>query len=331
MLLYGEDISMPAGKILEIGMAELAKEEAVFAAAAKVIDPVKDPIDVYHAIQKEHPTPASLIPDITKHVSAIRQFLFDKNIVTVPSGDHVFVEETPQYARSTSTASMNTPGPFEKKATEAYYYVTPVDTKWTAKQKEDWLSQFDTYTADIITIHEVYPGHYVNFLHINASAATTIEKIFTSYAFTEGWAHYTEKMMVDEGYGGAGDKITAAKYRLAQSSEALLRLCRLCVSIKMHCNGMTVDEATKFFMENWHNGEKPSRQEALRGTFDPGYLYYTLGKLQILKLRKDYQEQEGDRFSLRKFHDAVLESGNPPIQLLREKYLHDKQKWGEIL
>jgi uncharacterized protein (DUF885 family) len=331
MLLYGEDISMPSEKILEIGLAELEREKDVFNATAKIIDPIKKPVEVYQNLQKEHPTSNSLIPDIKKNVEAIRQFLIDKKIITIPSDARVKVEETPKYARSTSTASMDTPGPFEKKATEAYYYITPVDLAWTAKQKEDWLSMFDYFTTDLTTIHEVYPGHYIQFTHLNASSATKIEKIFGSYAFIEGWAHYTEKMLIDEGYGNSGDSTRAAKYRLAQSGEALLRLCRLCVSIKMHCESMSVDDATKFFMDNWYHGEKPSRQEAIRGTFDPGYLYYTFGKLQILKLRKDYKKQEGDNFSLQKFHDLVLENGMPPIQILRGKLLKDKNIWGDIL
>jgi len=225
---------------------------------------------------------------------------------------------------------MDSPGAFEKKATEAYFYITPVDPKWTPKQKEDWLSMFDSYTSDLTTIHEVYPGHYIQFTHLNKSSATKIEKIFGSYAFIEGWAHYTEKMMIDEGYGNTGDPIKTAKYRLAQSGEALLRLCRLCVSIKMHCRGMSVDDATKFFMDNWYQGEKPSRQEAIRGTFDPGYLYYTFGKLEMLKLREDYKKQEGGNFTLQKFHDLVLENGMPPIQILRKKMLKDKNIWGQI-
>jgi uncharacterized protein (DUF885 family) len=331
MLLYGEDISMPSEKILEIGLAELEREKDVFNATAKIIDPNKKPVEVYQNLQKEHPTSNSLIPDIKKNVEAIRQFLIDKKIITIPSEARVKVEETPKFARSTTTASMDTPGPFEKKATEAYYYITPVDPAWTAKQKEDWLSMFDYFTTDLATIHEVYPGHYIQFTHLNASSATKIEKIFGSYAFIEGWAHYTEKMLIDEGYGNTGDPTKAAKYRLAQSGEALLRLCRLCVSIKMHCENMSVDDATKFFMDNWYHGEKPSRQEAIRGTFDPGYLYYTFGKLQILKLRKDYKKQEGDNFSLQKFHDLILENGMPPIQILREKLLKDKNIWGDIL
>ncbi len=331
MLLYEENISMSPDDILAIGLTELRKEQDAFNQAAHIINPIKRPVDVYHDIQKEHPTADSLIPFARKKLEAIRQFLADKKIVTMPSQVMVHVEETPQYARATSTASMDTPGPFEEKATEAYYYITPVDPAWTAKQKEDWLHQFDVYTTDNVSIHEVYPGHYTQFLHLNASGATKIEKIFGSYAFVEGWAHYCEKMMADEGYGNNGDSITAAKYRIAQSGDALLRLCRLCVSIKTHCQGISVDEGTKFFMDNWYQGDKPSRQEALRGTFDPGYLFYTLGKLQILKLRDDYQQQEGSKFSVQKFHDLILDNGMPSIRLLREILLTDKSKWDEIL
>ena len=331
MLLYNEDISLSPEKILELGLAELKREQQRFSHAAKIIDPSKKPIDVYHAVQeKEHPTAESLIPDARKHLEMIRRFLIDKDIVTMPSEVRVEVKETPQYARATSTASMDVPGPFEK-ATEAYYYITPVDVKWTAQQKKDWLTQFDYYTTDNVTVHEAYPGHYTQFLHLNASDATKIEKIFGSYAFIEGWAHYCEPMMIDQGWGNNGDSVQAAKYRLAQSGDALLRICRLCVSVNMHCHGMTVDEATKFFMDNWYQGDKPSRQEATRGTFDPGYLFYTVGKLEILKLRDDYTKQEGNNFSLKEFHDQVLDHGMPPIRLLREQLLKDKTTWGDIL
>ena len=331
MLLYGESISLSPEKILEIGLSELNREKGVFNDMAKIINPNKKPIDVYHDIQNEHPTSGNLISEVSKNVEAIRQFIIDKKIVTIPSEARVQVKETLKFARSTSTASMDSPGPFEKKAIEAYYYITPVDPKWTEIQKEDWLSMFDYYTTNITTIHEVYPGHYTQFAHLNASSATKIEKIFGSYAFVEGWAHYTEKMMIDEGYGNIGDPIRTAKFHLAQSGEALLRLCRLCVSIKMHSEGMSVDDATKFFMDNWYQGEKPSRQEAIRGTFDPGYLYYSLGKLMMLKLRDDYQRQEGDNFSLQQYHDLILDNGMPPIQILREKLLKDKNIWTKIL
>lgn len=331
MLLYGENIRMSADEILAIGMKELEKEQASFNAAAKIINPNKQPVEVYNDMQKEHPTAESLLPDSKKNLEAIRQFLIDNKIVTMPSEVRVKLEETPPFARATSTASMDTPGPFETKATEAYYYITPVDSKWTPKQAEDWLAQFNFFTTDVVSVHEAYPGHYTQFLHLNASDASKIQKIFGSYAFIEGWAHYTEVMMLDAGFGNTGDPIKAAKYRLAQSGEALLRLCRLCVSIKTHCYGMNVEEATQFFMNNWYQGDKPSRQEALRGTYDPGYLFYTLGKLQILKLQKDYKKQEGSKYSLQKFNDAMLDNGMPPIQILREILLKDKNTWNEIL
>ena len=331
MLLYGEDISLSPDSILAIGFAELKKEQDNFNSAAKIIDPNKKPIDVYHDVQKEHPTADSLIPKAKEQSEAIRQFLIDKRIVTMPSDVRVQIKETPQYARSTSSASMDVPGPFETKAKEAYYYITPVDPKWSEKQKEDWLTTFDFYTTENVTIHEAYPGHYTQFLHLNASNATQIEKIFGSYAFIEGWAHYCEVMMIQQGYGNDGDPIKAAKHRLAQSGDALLRICRLCVSIKMHCHGMNVEDATKFFMDNWYQGEKPSSQEALRGTFDPGYLFYTVGKLQILKLREDYKKQEGSNYTLQKFNDEMLDHGMMPIRLLREILLKDAKSWNDIL
>ena len=331
MLLYGEGITMSADEILAIGMKELQKEQAVFNAAAKIINPNKKPIDVYNDMQKEHPTAQSLIPDAKKNLEAIRQFLIDNKIITMPSEVRVKVEETPAFARATSTASMDTPGPFETKATQAYYYITPVDPKWTPKQQEDWLASFNFYTTDNVSVHEAYPGHYTQFLHLNASGASKIQKIFGSYAFIEGWAHYTEVMMLDAGFGNSGDPIKAAKYRMAQSGDALLRICRLCVSIKTHCYGMNVEEATTFFMKNWYQGDNPSRQEAMRGTFDPGYLFYTLGKLQILKLQEDYKKQEGNNYSLQKFNDAMLDNGMPPIQIMRELLLKDKKTWNDIL
>jgi uncharacterized protein (DUF885 family) len=331
MLLYNEGISLSPDSVLAIGLEQLKREQETFNNAAKTINPAKKPVDVYNDLEKEHPTAASLIPGARKTLDSIRDYLIQKKIVSMPSEVRVQVKETPQYAREVSTASMDTPGPFETKGTEAYYYITPVDPKWTVKQQEDWLRSFNFYTTDVVSIHEVYPGHYTQFLHLNASSATRLEKIFNSYAFVEGWAHYCEKMMLDEGYGNNGDPVRAAKFRLAQSGDALLRLCRLCVSVKTHCQAMSLDDATKFLMDNWYQGDKPSRQEALRGTFDPGYLYYTIGKLEILKLRADYQQQEGANFSLQSFHDKVLDNGMPPIRLLRELLLKDKNSWDKIL
>ncbi|MGB9475155.1 MAG: DUF885 domain-containing protein [Candidatus Udaeobacter sp.] len=333
-----ELVDLPPQKILEIGMAQLKAEQEAFAEAAKKIDPNKSPIEVFRQIQNEHPTPQNLIPDIAKDLDKIRKYVVNRKLVGIPSDVRAKVKETPQYLRATSFASMDTPGPFEKRANEAYYYVTPTENDWPEKQKQEWLTAFNYYTSDLVSIHEAYPGHYVQFLHLNASPASRVEKIFASYAFVEGWAHYCEKMMLDEGYGSATsstpseeDLKRAAKYRMAQADEALLRLCRLCVSIKMHTEKMSIDEATKFFQENCYYEEKPARQEALRGTFDPGYLNYTLGKLEILKLRDDYKAELGDDFSLQKFHNELLNHGMPPIRLLREIMLKDQSKWDQVL
>ena len=331
-------VDLPSQKILEIGLEQLKAEQAAFAEAAKKIDPNKSPIEVFKQIQSEHPTPQNLIADVAKDLDKIRKYVLSQHLVSIPSEIRAKVKETPQYLRATSFASMDTPGPFEKRANEAYYYVTPAENDWPEKQKEEWLTAFNYYTSDVVSIHEAYPGHYVQFLHLNTSPANKVEKIFGSYAFVEGWAHYCEKMMLDEGYGSStnstpseDDVKRAAKYRMAQADEALLRLCRLCVSIKMHTQKMSLDEATKFFRENCYYEEKPARQEAMRGTFDPGYLNYTLGKLQILKLRDDYKAQQGDDFSLQKFHNELLNHGMPPIRLLREIMLKDQSKWDQVL
>ena len=355
-----ELVDLAPDKILEIGLAKLKEEKDVFAEAAKKIDPSKSPIEVFKQIQSEHPTEEMLILDVVKDLEQIRRYITTHKLITIPSEVRPRVKETPQYRRATSFASMDTPGPFEKRATEAYYYVTPPESDWSDQQKQEWLTAFNYYTTDVISIHEVYPGHYVQFLRLNASSANKVEKIFGSYGFIEGWAHYCEKVMLDQGYPGAAspspsprasakaslsasatpsatpkspedDAKRAAKYRMAQADEAMLRLCRLCVSVKMHTQKMTVDEATKFFQDNCYYEEKPARSEAVRGTFDPGYLNYTLGKLQILKLRDDYKAQEGVNFSLQKFHNELLNHGMPPIRLLREIMLKDKSKWEDVL
>jgi uncharacterized protein (DUF885 family) len=216
--------------------------------------------------------------------------------------------------------------------------VTPTESNWSAEQKEEWLTAMNYYTTDIVSIHEAYPGHYVQFLALKASPATRLERVFGSYAFIEGWAHYTEQMMIDEGFIGTGpnsgarvEPLKAAKYRLAQTDEALLRVCRFCVSIKMHCQGMTVEQATKFFQDNCYYEHKTAHQEAMRGAFDPEYLYYTLGKLEIIRLREDYRRQEGANFTLQRFHDRMLRYGQPPIWLLRTRLMREPEEWEKVL
>lgn len=337
MMRLNEFVELNPEQLLEIGMRELKAEQKRFADAAKLIDASKHPHDVFKAMQKDHPTPTGLIPDTKKNLEAIRAFVVARNIVTIPSDVRVRVAETPPPFRRTSFASMDSPGVFETKATEAYYYVTPAEPEWPAQKQEEWLTAFNYYTTDVVSIHEAYPGHYVQFLALKASGASRLAKIFSSYAFVEGWAHYTEQMLLDAGFPAVGpdasaeEKLRAARYRLAQSDEALLRICRLCASVKLHTQNLSVDEATKFFMENCYYEEKTARQEAVRGTFDPGYLNYTLGKLMILKLRSDWQAQQGPRYTLQNFHDELLRHGAPPLPLLRERMLKDPKQWPAIL
>lgn len=329
-MLRSEMVSLTPAEVLQLGLRELKAEQERFAAAARVIDPARPAMAVFKQVQAEHPTEESLLPDTRRNLEAIRQFIVDRQLVTIPSEVRAKVEATLPPFRATSFASMDTPGPFETKATEAIYYVTPTEPEWTAQQKEEWLTAFNYYTTDVVSIHEAYPGHYVQFLALNASPASTAAKVYGSYAFIEGWAHYTEQMVLEAGFAGpekmanpptAADRIRAAKYQLAQSSEALLRLCRLCCAVKLHCQGMTVDEATQFFVDNAFYERQPARSEAIRGTFDPGYCFYTLGKLEILKLRDEVKAKEGAAFSLKSFHDRLLSQGAPPVKILRESLL----------
>src|SRR5437763_4843290 len=293
-LAQTELVDLPPQKVLEIGMGQLKAEQEAFSDAAKKIDPNKPAPEVFKQVQSEHPTADKLIPDIAKDLDKLRKYVVRRRLVGISSEIRAQVIETQQYLVATSFASMDTPGPFEKRATEAYYYVTPTEEDWPQQEKEEWLTAFNYYTSDVVSIHEVYPGHYVQFLHLNASPATKVEKIFGSYAFIEGWAHYCEKMMIDEGFGSPSNSSPsednvkrAAKYRMAQADEALLRLCRLCVSIQVHTQNMSIDEATKFFQDNCYYQQKPARQEAMPATFDPVYLNYNLRNLQILKFLDD--------------------------------------------
>ncbi|MFQ6616096.1 MAG: DUF885 domain-containing protein, partial [Fidelibacterota bacterium] len=322
MLKDSEMVEMELDDLLRIGERDLERNAGKFREIAAEMMPGKDPRDVMLEVSRDHPSSERLVKETEKMLEAIRQFLIDEDIVTVPSDVRIQVEETPPFLRW-AFAICDTPGPFERKVTESYYYVTNVDPHWSEKQKKEWLTKFDYATLDNVSIHEAYPGHYVHFLH-TLSAPSKVAKIAGSYAFWEGWAHYTEEMMIEQGWHR-----DEPRYHLAQLSEALVRNCRYICSIKMHTWGMTVDEATRFFMENAFMAETPARKEAERGTFDPGYLNYTLGKLMILKLREDWKKQEGKGATLKKFHDTLLSFGAPPIPLVRQLMLAERA--GEIL
>ena len=316
MLATGEGLEIPLSDIAAVGEANLADNLARIKDVAATISPGKLVAAIVEDIGRNHPTAQSLIGDTSDLLEAIRQALIDFDVISVPSEDRCQVIETPAYMRY-AFAAMDSAGALESKATESFYYVTPVDEDWNDTQREQWLSNFNYETLKVISVHEVYPGHFVHNLHNRyGRPLPLINRAATSYAFSEGWAHYTEQMMLETEYGAGQPTLL-----LTQLREALVRNCRFVCSIRMHTEGMTVDEATKFFMDNAYMGELPARREALRGTFDPGYLNYTLGKLMILKMREDYRQKQGSGYSLKDFHDQLLSFGGPPLPLVREAML----------
>jgi uncharacterized protein (DUF885 family) len=309
-LKYDEMIDTPLSEVLARGEANLAKDYAAFVETAKKIDPTKSPADVMKSLSDDHPSADDLIPFVAKRVEAARQYLVDKQIVTIPSEVRPKVAETPPFARIGSFASMDTPGAYESKATEAYYYVTPVEAEWDAKHRDEHLRLYNAAVVAMINVHEVWPGHYLQFLNAPKFKTKTRKLIFCG-TNAEGWAHYAEQMMVDEGFGGGDPKM-----RLAQLQEALLRDCRYVVGIKLHTQGMTVEEGARVFVEKGFQEPANGLAESRRGAYNPTYLYYTLGKLEIQKLRDEYRAKTGA--TLRQFHDAFVAQGGLPIPLVRK-------------
>ena len=315
LLEHSEMITMPLAEMLDVAERDLAANLAAFRETAAEIDPVPSPRDVYEThVASVHAGRGELVDQAASMLEDIRTFLIDRDLITVPSEVRAKVATTPKHLRW-AFAMMDTPGPYETAATDAFYFVTPDEPEWNDAQAEEWLQALNTFALEDISIHEAYPGHYVHFLHY-ASAPTEVSRRLASYAFTEGWAHYTEQMMWEAGYRN-GDP----RFRLAQLSEALVRNCRFVCAIRLHAHGMTVDEATDFFVENAFYHELPARKEAERGTFDPGYVSYTLGKLQILRLRDDCRDAWGDDYTLKRFHDRLLSRGAPPVETMRKLLL----------
>ena len=316
MLATGEGLDLPLSQIVEIGQANLQNNLERLAEVCASINSAQSVREIVAEIGQNHPTPQALIAETREMLEGIRQSLIDLDLISVPSEDRCQVIETPTYMRY-AFAAMDSPGSLETKATESFYYVTPVEDDWTVQQQEEWLSNFNYSTLRIISIHEVYPGHFVHHLHSRyGKPLSLVNRVASSYAFTEGWAHYTEQMMVGTDYSKNDPKLL-----ITQLLEALVRNCRYLCSLGMHTQGMSVDEATRFFMDHAYMEELPARREAMRGTFDPGYLNYTLGKLMILKLRDDYRREQGAGYSLKGFHDELLSYGAPPLPLLREVML----------
>ncbi|MGA2387739.1 MAG: DUF885 domain-containing protein [Candidatus Sulfotelmatobacter sp.] len=317
-LLYDEMVDIPVDRLLQIGYDDLHRNQQWFKKVAAQIDPQKSPEQIQSELQQDHPAPDQLLQTFRDDLGGIRQYLIDKQIVTIPSPVPPIVEETPPFARALTFASMDTPGPYEKVAKEAFFNVTLPEADWTKERTESFMGQFNRETMIAVAVHEVYPGHYVQFLWL-PSVPSKARKLLGCGSNAEGWAHYSEQMMLDEGYGNGDPKL-----RLGQLQDALLRDARYIVGISMHTGKMSFDDAVQFFQKEGYQPRTVAEVETKRGTSDPTYLVYTLGKLEIMKLREDYKQKMGASFSLQKFHDTFLQQGFPPIKIVRETMLGDE-------
>ena len=316
-LAANEMLELPLDELLKIAEANRQQNEAAFQETAKKIDASKPADAVLLAMEREHPKPPELLKTSQNSLDEIRQFIVSKNIITIPPSDPATVKETPPFMRSTTSASMDTPGPFETAKLDAFYNMTLPDPRRTAAEQEDYMRSWYYAQMSNVAVHEVYPGHYIQFLYAK-TFPSDVRKVYNASSNSEGWAHYCEQMMIDEGFH-AGDP----KYRLGQLQDALLRNVRFIAGIKMHTQGMTVDEATKLFETQGHQPHAISVQEAKRGAGDPLYGYYTMGKLMILKLRDDFRRKLGDAYTLQKFHDTFIQLGPLPLPLVRKAMLGD--------
>jgi uncharacterized protein (DUF885 family) len=325
-LEYDEMVDLPLPRLLDIGWANLKKNQQHFNEVAKELEPGKDPRAVLEELGSMHPAPDQLLSSFRATFDSLITFIRAHQIVTIPSDVRPILEETPPFMRATTFASMDTPGPFETHATEAYFNVTLPDPSMTPKEVDGYMHSFNEGTIISTAVHEAYPGHYVQFLWA-PQAPSRVRKILGANTNVEGWAHYCEQMMLDQGYGqpgaGAKDERESKFLRLGQLQDALLRDARFIVGIEMHTGSMTFDQAIDFFQKEGYQSKETATVETKRGTSDPTYLYYTLGKLEILKLREDMKKKEGDKFSLEKFHDDFLRQGFPPIRIVRRAMMGD--------
>jgi uncharacterized protein (DUF885 family) len=325
-LQYDEMVDLPLDKLLEIGWADLRKNQEHFRQIAKELEPNKEPSAVVEELGENHPAPDHLLDAFRATFDGLDSFIRTHHIVTIPSKVRPIVEETPPFMRATTFASMDTPGAFETHATEAYFNVTLPDPSMTPAEVEGFMHSFNVGTVISTAVHEAYPGHYIQFLWL-PQAPSRVRKLLGANTDIEGWAHYTEQMMLDEGYGqpgaGAKDERESKFLRLGQLQDALLRNARFIVGIQMHTGNMSFDEAIAFFQKEGYQSKETAVVETKRGTGDPTYLYYTLGKLEIMKLREDLKKKQGAAFSLEQFHNDFLRQGFPPVKIVRQALLGD--------
>ena len=299
-------------ELLDRGRRELDRLTLDLYKTSEELDPKMTPREVFHTyLGSEHFSEQNILRETERMLERIRAFIIREEIVLIPSEVRCQVRETPAHMRW-AFAAMNSPGAFEKVATEAFYYITLPEKEWDEAKRREFLNGLNRSVVEIISIHEAYPGHYVHFLHIQ-NVLSKVGKCFWSYAFIEGWAHYTEEMMLEAGWA-SGD----ARIRLAYIQEALIRVARYLSSLGQHSGTMTLSEAQQLFEEKALLSPHAARREAERGVFDPGYLFYTLGKMKIKELRARLEREADGAFSLFEFHNKLLSYGSPPIAIVAE-------------
>jgi uncharacterized protein (DUF885 family) len=323
-LLDDEMVDIPLGQLLHIAYADMHRNQEQFRAVAHELDPSKTPQQMLAVLDADYPPPSQLLQSFQNTFNNLVQFIQTRQIVTLPSLVEPTLEDTPPFMRATTMASMDPPGAYEKGSQKAYFNVTVPAASLPAEQVRESMAAFNIGTIISTSVHEAYPGHYVQFLYM-PQVHSRVRKMLYSSTNVEGWAHYCEQMMLDQGYGqpgwGTKDAREAKLVRLGQLTDALLRDARFIVGIQMHTGQMTMDQAVDFFVTEGYQSRAVGLVETKRGTSDPTYLYYTLGKLMILKLRSDVQQKEGAAFSLKKFHDALLEQGGVPLPIVRRALL----------
>jgi uncharacterized protein (DUF885 family) len=325
-LAYDEMVDTPLETLLQVAYDDAHKNQAEFARVAKEVDPTKTPQEVLAQLAGIHPPPDQLLKTFQSQFAGLISFIKTHHIVTIPSDVEPTLEETPPFMRATTQASMDPPGPFETHSTKAYFNVTLPEKDWSAARIAEHMAAFNIGTITSTAVHEAYPGHYTQFLYLN-QFPSKIRKLLGANTNIEGWAHYCEQMMLDEGYLPDGVDAKQAKLiRLGQLQDALLRDARFIVAVRMHTGvggPLTTDEAVQVFVKEGYQSPAIGLMETKRGTADATYLYYTLGKLEIMKMRADVKAKQGSAFSLEAFHDAFMHQGFAPIKVIRKSMLHN--------
>jgi uncharacterized protein (DUF885 family) len=310
MLKATERVDVPLDQLAQIGRRDLDRNLAALKEACATFAPGATVMECVAKAQSHKPT-GGAVEMARKQLGDLKAFILEKKVVTIPGPEEARVDEAPAYRRW-NFAYINIPGPYEK-GLPSVYYIAPPDPAWSQKEKDNYVPGIGSLL--FTSVHEVWPGHFLQFLHANRSSSK-LGQLFVGYAFSEGWAHYTEEMMWDAGLGN-----NEPEMHIGQLLEALLRNVRFVSAIEMHTGKMTVAESEKMFLEEGYQDAANARQQAARGTFDPAYLNYTMGKLMIRKLREDWTASRGGKQAWQAFHDDFLNYGGPPIPLVRKAML----------